>query len=252
MISTVIVTYNSEQVLEDCLKSVEKESDQIVILDLGSVDKTVEIAKKYKAEIKTHEKVEYVEKVRDYAISKADGDWILILDPDERMTEDLWIKLKQVVAEDKYQAVNIPRMNIFFGKWIAHTNWWPDIQVRFFKKGTVSWEDKIHSFPKVRGDIFEIPSKEELAIVHFGYKTIEEFLERQNRYSEIEAKNLFDQKIKFSWFYFFWRPIREFLVRYVKHMGFLDGFYGFSLTFLMMVYQLQVMVKLRELEKTSK
>lgn len=252
MISTVIVTYNEGEVLKGCLESTSSHSGEIIILDLGSTDKTLEIAKQFKAKIFTHLKVEYVEKVRDFAISKADGDWILVLDPDERMTEDLWTKLKQIISEDKYQGVNIPRKNIFFGRWIAHTNWWPDKHVRFFKKGYVSWGDKIHAYPKAKGEVFEMPTKENLAIVHLGYKTVDDFLARQNRYSEIEAKNLFDLGIKFSWSSFFWKPIREFLVRYIRHMGFLDGFYGFSLTIMMMIYQLQVMVKLRELEKDLK
>jgi len=88
--------------------------------------------------------------------------------------------------------------------------------------------------------------------VHFGYDSIAEFLNRQNRYSDIEAENLVANKVKFSWILFLWKPIREFLVRYIRHFGFLDGFYGFALTVLMMVYQLQVMIKLWELERQKK
>ncbi len=249
MISTVIVTYNEEDVLKDCLRSVEGKGDEIVILDLGSGDNTLKIAESFKAKIFTHTLVEYVEKVRDFAVSKASGDWILILDPDERLTATLWKKLKEIKSENKYAAVNIPRKNIFFGKWIAHTNWWPDRHVRFFKKGKVGWEEKIHLYPKVEGLVLDLPAKKELAIEHFGYRTIEDFINRQNRYSTIEAQNLYLAGERFSWANFFWKPTREFLTRYIKHAGFLDGFYGFCLTYLMMVYQLQVMIKIWELEK---
>ena len=249
MISAVIVTYNEEKKLKDCLESLKDNADEIVIVDLGSTDGTLQIAKDFKAEIFTHPKVDYVEKARDFAVSKARRNWVLVLDADERMNEDLWIELRGVIKKNKYEAVNIPRKNIFFGKWISHTNWWPDKHVRFFKKGTVSWTNKIHLYPKVDGRIYELPAKENLAIIHYGYDNLDQFIIRQNRYSEIEAENLFHGGIRFSWFDFFWKPTREFLVRFIRHNGFLDGFYGFALTYLMMIYQLEVQIKLWELEK---
>lgn len=249
MISTVIVTFNEEAVLKDCLESVAKESDEIIVVDLGSLDKSVEIAKSFGAKVFTHERVEYVEEVRDYAVSKASGDWVLVLDPDERMTSNLWNTLKEKVSDDKYVAINIPRKNIFFGRFIAHSNWWPDKHVRFFKKGKVSWFHKVHLYPKVLGSILELPVKEDLAIVHYGYQNINQFLDRQNRYSTIRAGNLYDEGIRFSRISFFWNPVREFLVRFVRHFGFLDGLYGFALSFLMAVYQIEVMIKLWERDK---
>ena len=137
----------------------------------------------------------------------------------------------------------------FFGKWIKHTNWWPDRHIRFFKKGTVLWSAKIHSYPAVAGEILDLEAREDLAIVHFGYDSIEEFLDRQNRYSSIEAANLYDSGLRFSWVLFFWKPAREFLVRFLRHRGFLDGFYGLALTILMMIYQMIVLVKIWELEQ---
>lgn len=249
MISAVIVTYNEQEVLKNCLDSIVNICDEIIVVDLGSNDQTLKIAKQYRVKIFSHRKVDYVEMVRDFAISKTRGDWILVLDPDERMTSTLWDRLADIILEDKYAAVNIPRKNIFFGRWITHTNWWPDWHIRFFKKGKVKWSERIHVYPTVEGNIFNLPPKEELAIYHYGYNTIKEFVDRQNRYSSIEAKNLYDSGKKFSWTNFFWRPVREFLIRFVRHLGFLDGFLGLSLTFLMMIYQLEVMIKLWELEQ---
>lgn len=251
MISTVIVTYNDGALLEGCLESVAGKCNEIVLVDLGSSDKTLKIAKDCNAKIFTHSKVDFVEMVRNFAVSKAIGEWILVLDPDERIPQDLWVRLKEVVEEDKYKAVNIPRKNIFFGKWIAHTNWWPDRHVRFFKRGAVSWSNKIHAYPRVDGSVYELPAKEELAIIHHGYKSISQFMDRQNRYSKIEAENLYEGGERFSWASLFRKPTREFLVRYIRHLGFLDGFYGFALTFLMVIYQLEVQIKLWELEKNK-
>jgi len=251
MISAVIVTYNEEGFLKDCLESVIGNCEEIVVVDLGSHDDTLKIAKTFQAKIFNHEWVEYVEKVRDFAVSKAEGDYVLVLDPDERMSPNLWQALKGVAGEKKFVAVNIPRKNIFFGRFIAHTNWWPDRHVRFFKKGKVKWEDKIHFYPKVDGEVYNLPAKEDLAIIHFGYSSVGQFIDRQSRYGVIKAQNLYDLGVRFSWMSFFWNPTREFLVRYIRHLGFLDGFYGFALSFLMMVYQMEVMIKLWELEKNK-
>lgn len=249
MISVVLVNFNEAKKLERCFKSLAGFADEIVVLDLGSTDGSVEICKKYKAKVFRHDFVPFVEKVRNYAVSKTQGGWILVLDPDEMISEILKEKLKQIVSEDIYQAVNIPRKNIFFGHWITHTNWWPDKHVRFFKKGQTKWGDKIHQYPEVSGKILDLENREDLAIRHFGYETVAEFLDRQNRYSAIEVENLYTEGVRFSWSSFFWQPAREFLVRFIKHAGFLDGFYGFALTVLMMIYQLQVMIKLWELER---
>lgn len=252
MISAVITTYNEAEKLKSCLESLEGFASELVIVDLGSCDNTEEIAKKFRAKLFKHDLVAYVELVRNYAISKTSGQWVLILDPDERITPMLADKLKEVAANNEYSAVNIPRKNIFFGRWIAHTNWWPDKHIRFFKKGKVKWSEKIHSYPLVDGKILELAGDETLAIRHFGYRNISEFIDRQHRYSGIEAEYRFNEGVRFSWPIFIWMPLREFLVRFVKHAGFLDGFYGFALTYLMMVYQMIVMVKLWELEKNNK
>ncbi len=252
MISICIVNFNEEKQLKLCLNSIADFADEIVVVDLGSTDQSKQLVERFKGKFLTHKIVEYVELVRNYAIEKTTGDWILVLDPDEQITPELKNKLKEIAKQGKYVAVNIPRKNIFFGKWIAHSNWWPDKQIRFFKKDKVKWNNTIHSYPSVKGAVYDLPAKKELAILHHGYETISQFMERQNRYSEIAARNLFDKNIKFSWGSFIWKPLREFLVRYIRHAGFLDGFAGLALTFLMMVYQLQVMINLHELERESK
>lgn len=252
MISAVIINFNEAQNLKRCLQSLGSFAQEIVVVDLVSTDQSKEVAKEFNAKVFMHKPVTYVELIRNYAVSKVSGEWILVLDPDEVIPDGLKDKLKEISKQDKFIAVNIPRKNIFFGHWIEHTNWWPDRHIRFFKKGKVKWSNKIHKYPEVDGKIFDIEAKENLAIIHYGYNNIKQFIDRQNRYSEIEAENLYEKGVRFSWNIFFWRPTREFLVRFIKHHGFLDGFYGFALTFLMMVYQLEVMIKLWELEKGRK
>ena len=251
MISASIVCLNEAEKLERCLKSLTGFADEIVVVDLGSKDGSQNISESFGAVVFRHKFVPYVEMVRNFAISKTKGEWILILDPDEILISNLKEKLKEIVKENKFDAVNIPRKNIFFGRFIRHTNWWPDYHIRFFKKGQVRWDERIHTYPRTGGQILTLEAKEELAIVHYGYSDINQFIDRQNRYSTIEAQNLYKSGERFSWAKFFWWPVREFLVRFIKHQGYLDGFYGFALTFLMMVYQLEVMIKLWELERSK-
>lgn len=249
MISVVYVCFNEGQKLEDSLNCVEGFADEIVIIDLGSSSNLIKIARRHNAKIYHHQFVPIVEQVRNFSLDKAEGDWILVLDPDEQITVALKEKLKEIMEKDQFAAINIPRKNIFFGKWISHTNWWPDRHIRFFKKGKVNWKNIIHSYPQVSGEVLNLPAEESLAILHFGYQSINEFISRQIRYSGIEAKSLYEDGVRFSWPSFFWKPTREFLVRFLRHRGFLDGFYGLALTILMMIYQMTVLVKIWGLER---
>lgn len=245
MISAAIVSFNEAEKLEGCLESIKDFADEIVVVDLGSKDNTKKICEKFGAKIFHHPRVNFVEKVRDFSISKTSNEWILVLDPDEQITYNLKNKLKEVIHAKEYSAVNIPRKNIFFGRWIAHTNWWPDKHIRFFKKGSVNW-DEIHIYPKVSGKILELSSDEKLSLIHYGYSNLYEFIDRQNRYAQVESNQLYKKGIRFSWGKFIWWPTRVFLARFVKHQGYLDGIHGFSLTYLMMVYKIMVLIKLWE------
>ncbi len=250
MISLAIASFNESEKLERCLKSLKGFADEILIFNLSRVDRNIRVvAKKFGAKLIDIDKVSYIELIRNKMIEACGGEWVILLDPDEYITDDLKKKLKEISKSGKYDAVNIPRKNIIFGKWIKHTNWWPDRQIRFFKKGKVLWKKDIHSYPQVQGKIFELPGTENLAIVHKQYDNIYEFLARQNRYSEIEAENLIQRGVDPTFFNLFWWPIRVFLSRFIRHFGFLDGFEGFSLTYLMMIYKVSVWVKIWERSK---
>jgi len=250
-ISVVINTHNEAEKLKDCLESVRQLADEIVVVDMDSEDNSLKIAEKFGARVYREKLVPYVELIRNQSVNKAKSDWVLVLDPDERVSPGLAKELKKIVKEDQYEVVNLPRKNIIFGRWIRHTNWWPDRHTRFFRKGKVRWTDKIHLYPEIKGRVLEIPAKKELAIEHLNYETVSQFLSRQNRYSEIQAQNYFDEGERFSWFNFFWRPTRIFLQRYLRHLGFLDGFYGLTLSYLAVVFQVATEVKLWEKTRES-
>lgn len=238
-ISAVIAVSEEEtEKLKGCLESLGGFCDEVILFALGFELKGVD------AKITRTERPKYIEVLRNEMVASANGGWVLILDPDERLTQTLKEKLKEVVAEKQFSVVNIPRKNIFFGKWIAHTSWWPDRQLRFFRKGALVWGNTIHKYPKVRGKVLELPAREELAIEHYGYDSFSEFVLRNNRYSKIEAENLNSNGVRFSIVKMIWQAKREFLRRYIRHQGYRDGFFGFSLSYLMAVYKIMVWVNL--------
>lgn len=231
-ISLVVNTINEEKNIKQVLSSVKGLVDEIIVVDMESDDNTQKLAKKLGAKVFTHKRTHYVEPARNFAISKASGNWILILDADEEVTTELKSKLKNIVTEDSADFVRIPRKNMIFGKWVRHARWWPDENIRFFKKGSVTWEDEIHSIPVTTGRGVTLEDKEELAIIHHHYDTIEQYLEKLNRYTTIQASELFKKKTEVHVSDFIKKPTGEFLSRYFAGEGYKDGLHGLVLSLL--------------------
>jgi len=229
-ISVVVNTRNEEDILPRTIKSIKDLADEIVVVDMESSDKTVEVAKKLGAKVFTHEPLEYVEPARNFGISKASSDWILILDPDEEISETLSKKIKEVIKIDEVDYYRIPRKNIVFGKWLQYSRWWPDYNIRLFKKGAVSWNEIIHSVPLTQGIGKDIEDKENLAIIHHHYSSIDEYLSRMNRYTSQQSKIKLSENYKFSWKDLINKPAEEFLSRYFFGQGYKDGVHGLALS----------------------
>jgi len=247
-ISLVVNTYNEEKNLERCLKSAKDLADEIVIVDMKSTDKTVEIAKKFGAKVYEHEYTRFVEPARTFALSKAKGDWILLLDADEILSETLAKKLKKIALEGAVDYVEMPRKNIIFGKWIKNSRWWPDYLPRFFKNGKVKIPDKIHSPYLKEGVGIVLEAEEENAIIHFNYQSIFQYLERMNRYTDIQSEELIKKNYKFSLKDFILKPTGEFLSRFFAAEGYKDGLHGLSLASLQAFSEMVVYLKVWEKE----
>lgn len=247
MISAVIHTYNEEKTIERCLSSLNW-VDELVLVDMGSTDKTIQKASQFHANIFQHPYTGFVEPARNFGISKTRGDWILILDADEEIPRTLAATLSELSKDPSYAYCRIPRKNIIFGKWMKHTGWWPDFQIRFFQKGSVSWTDKIHSIPLTRGVGKELISTEANSIVHYNYQTLEQYILRMNRYSSIAAKELYIQNFSISVADFFDKPAKEFINRFFIWEGYKDGFHGLVLSLLQSLSELILYLKVWELD----
>lgn len=248
MISTVIVSYNEAQNLKKCLQSISGWADEIIVVDLESTDNTKEIITQFSAKHIIHKYVPYVELVRNFAIKQCSGEWILVLDPDEQLTSSLKKYLRTYAQSNKTGVLNIPRMNIFFGKWIKYTNFWPDYQIRFFKKGTVKWQELLHSYPITTISHTKLPIDKKYAIKHITYPSFSSFINKQKRYATIRAKERFSLGEKASLSVLVYFIIREISSRYFKHKGFLDKEKGLFLLIGLVSYFCMVEWKLKKLE----
>jgi len=248
-ISVVINTLNEQKNIQKGIESI-RWADEIIVCDMQSSDETSSIAKKLGAKVVSHKKEEYVELARNFAISKASNEWVLVLDPDEEVPRTLSDRLMQIASRMKeIDYVRIPRKNIIFGKWMKASMWWPDFQIRFFKKGKVKWTDKIHRPPEVLGEGIDIREEEKLAIVHHNYENISEFLIRMIRYTKVQAEELKKEQYIFDWRDLIKKPLGEFLGRFFANRGFEDGLHGLVLSLLQAFSQLIVYLRMWEMEK---
>lgn len=250
MISAVVHTYNEEKNIERCLTSLNW-VDEIILIDMGSTDKTTEIARRFKVKIFKHSFTGFVEPARNFGIKHARGNWILIVDADEEIPISLAKFLTIEADNNSGEYYRIARKNIIFGKWIRHAGWWPDYQVRFFQKRAVSWTENIHGIPITRGQGIDVEINPDLSIIHYHYQNLEQYLERLNRYTTITAKELFLQNRKFQPALLFEKPTAEFINRYFVWEGYKEGVYGLALSLLQSLSELLVYLKLWELEGFS-
>lgn len=243
-ISVVINTINEGKNISSAIKSVKKFADEIVVVDMKSDDDTVNIAKKLDAKVYSHKRTGYVEPARNFAIQKATGDWIFILDADEQVPTGLGKKLKGI-AKDKRSAdyYAVPRKNKIFSKWMQHSRWWPDYNIRFFKKGSVVWSDTIHGVPETHGTGADLPAKEKYAIIHEHYTDLEQYIARMNRYTTIQANNKKQEGYEFAWQDLITKPANEFFSRYFAGYGYKDGLHGLALSSLQAFSELVLYLK---------
>jgi len=186
-ISAVIITFNEETNIRRCLESI-KWADEIVVVDSGSTDATLKICKEYGCRVFNHEWEGYARQ-KNFAVGSASADdWILSLDADEEVTPELADEIRAALNSDApADAYSMPRMNLFLGKWMRHGGWYPDRQVRLFRRGAGEFKDvPLHEHIVMRDSSARIGSLAN-PILHYTYPTARDFIERMNLYTSIEA-----------------------------------------------------------------
>lgn len=224
MLSVLIIAKNAGSKLEDCLKSISSLADELVIVDTGSTDNTVEIAKKCGAKIFKNKGNDFAT-WRNEAAKHARGDWLFYIDHDERASKELKDEILTVVNRqwtvDSFVAYDIPRKNYVFGRWLKHGGWWPDRVLRLIKKSALNkWEGEVHEQPKIDGSVGSLKN----TLIHLKEDDLSDMVEKTNRYSMYEAKLLYEANHPpMVWWRFINVMGRELWYRLVTKLGFLDG-----------------------------
>lgn len=269
-LSVALATKNEEQNIGPCLESVKGIADEIIIFDEFSTDKTREIARSFKAKVFKYQHKTNFHETKQKAIEMAKGKWILQLDADERVSPALQKEIKEIIQYENNEIVKdifekkrkkyfekyelfrkhqkliekregglgeatgelvaffIPRKNFFLGKPLIHAGVYPDGVIRLIKRGKAWLPGKsVHEVMKVDGEIGWLFNDLE----HYESPTFRRYLDRMNRYTNLQAEELKQRKVAVNYWnlfnYSFLLPISSFLRLYVRHKGFLDGTRGF-------------------------
>lgn len=245
-LSVIIITKNEEKNIVSCLESV-KWIDEIIIVDAFSNDRTVELAKKYTDRIYQKEWSGFANQ-KKYALSITTNEWVLSIDADERVSEDLKKKIISILSSqqsiEKFSGYKIKRDNYFLGKKINSCGWNKDYQIRLFKKSVTDLTNRlVHEGFEVKGEIGIINEP----IIHHSYKSFKEAFEKINHYSTLEALEK-SSKHRANIFTIIFFPVLYFIQHFIFRYGFIDGIYGFFVSLLHAWTKMLVQLKIWELQ----
>lgn len=244
-LTVVILTKNEAHNITECLASVEWAAERMV-LDSFSTDETAALAAQQGAFVFQHPFLNYSDQ-RNRALELAGTEWVFFVDADERATLELGEEIRSVIVERPEVGWWVPRRNYIFGKWIRHAGWYPDYQLRLLRRDKARYDPtrKVHEFATLDGEAGHLRN----TLTHYNYRTIRQFLEKQEVYTDLEAEILYDQHIRPKWRNFVLQPTREFWRRYVTLQGYRDGAHGLLLSLLMAYFNGVTYYRLRQLWK---
>jgi len=267
-LSVCVVTYNEEVRVRRTLESL-KWADEIIVVDGPSTDRTEEICREYTNNFYKYPYVSNLSLKKNFSFSKATGDWIMYIDADEVVTDQLALEVRKTLKNDQdFDGFYIPRRNICFGKWIKHCGWYPDFTLRLFKRGRGEFPAKhVHEALRVNGKAGYLTDP----VDHYTYNSISQYIDKLNFFTSFEAEyavSLMDEEKKWRYRDFFrdghsrkpiirdiWsryvpcKPVVRFFYTYVWKRGFLDGYYGFLICVFSAFYDFVQDSKRRELLK---
>ena len=220
-LSAVLITRNAAAVLESCLESLAF-ADEIVVVDSGSTDRTAEIARERGARVVQKEWLGFGRQ-KQFAVEQAKFDWVLCLDADERVSPELARNIAAALAAPVSPVYRMPRRNRFLGRWLAHGEGYPDWSPRLFNRQNAGWSDDL-----VHEKVLYAVTPGTLAgdLLHDSSDDLTAYLERQNRYTTLAARQALEQGRSAGVFHLLLSPVVRFIKFYVLRLGFLDGVPG--------------------------
>lgn len=248
-LSAVIITFNEEEHLEKCLASLEGIVDEIIIVDSFSTDSTEKICKNFDVKFIKQEFLGYKEQ-KNFALTQAKYDYILSLDGDEALSDELKTSILKTKKNWKYDGYYCNRFNNYCGQWIKHSDWYPDKKLRLFKRDSGSWKG-INPHDKFILDPQKKSGRLKGDLLHWIYRDYREHNEKVENFSTIASKAYYDHGIRSSIWKIAYRPAWAFFKSYFLRLGFLDGLNGFIIC--LQAYNVTFLkyIKLYELEKKN-
>lgn len=252
-LSIVLAVYNEEKNIAACLKSTKGLADEIIVIDGYSQDRTKEIAQKFAAKVYQVSNKLMFHKNKQLGLEKAQGEWILQLDADERLTKKLKKEIKTKIISEKIEKINgfyLPRRNYFLGRFLRKGGQYPDYVIRLIRKNKAFFPCKsVHEQIKVKGktDYLKNP------LLHFSTPNLAVYWQKASLYTQETALKLKKNKIKINLknilnFYFF-KPLIIFFKIYIRHKGFLDSWQGFLFALFSALHPIIAFTKYLKLKK---
>jgi glycosyltransferase involved in cell wall biosynthesis len=244
-ISAVLITYNEEEKIQRALESLQAVSDEIVVVDSHSTDATVESCSRYTDRVLTKSWQGYRDQ-KQFATDQASHEWVLSLDADEALSSQLEEEILHWKEQDNnFEGYYLPRKTFFMGRWIEHTTWYPDWQLRLFRKSCGRWGGgRVHESFRVTGPTARFKGQ----IYHHTYASFSEYLEQLERFSSLAARDRFEEGQRAQWFNVLFHPPAIFLKNYLLRLGFLDGKPGLAVSILAAVSSLFKYLRLWEIQ----
>jgi glycosyltransferase involved in cell wall biosynthesis len=227
-LSVAIITYNEEANIRRTLECV-KWADEIVIVDSGSTDRTVVICREYTDKV-VHQDWLGFARQKNLALDKTSGDWVLSLDADEPIEPALADEIRGIMSSpDALDGYRIPRKTFFLGRQVRHGGWYPDYNLRLFRKDKGRFEERtVHEAIRVQGTV----GRTRHAIEHYAYPDLASYMSSINKYSSLAVDVMAEKGIsdfKAGWVNILLRPAGTFVLKYFFRLGFLDGKHGLVL-----------------------
>ncbi len=242
-ISATIITCNEERNIARAIESLRC-CDEILVVDSGSTDRTVEIAEKLNARVIESPWPGY-SKQKNLAAAQAANDWILSLDADEALSEALEGEIWQLRKNGpEFDAYTMPRMAQYLGRWILHSGWYPDRKVRLYHRSKATWVGEfVHETVKVDGGVGHLKSN----ILHYTCESLSEHLRTIDRYTTLAAQEVAARREVIGWPKLICEPGWTFFRTYVLQLGMLDGLEGLMIANMAALYTFLKYAKARNM-----
>lgn len=251
-LSVVINTFNEESNLPGCLDSV-RWADDIVVVDNGSADRTVAIAEQFGCRVLFFDEraTGYPEPARNFAIAQAAHEWVLVLDADERASAGLPAWLADALDSTSAAAFMLPRRNFYRHRWLTCCGWFPDRQLRLYRKTKVSYSKRLHRPPQIDGAIVTLPLDGDVYLEHLSFPNLTSRIDKLNLYATVSAKNMLNDGRRVGAGGMLGRAVLAFVQAFVLQKGFRHGQLGMFLALERAFFAYLKAAKLWELQQES-